>query len=77
MFCDLFVEKLDFKEQNYTFEVPEGKETEILDVLLIDDNIVETNEIYNLTITVSSSINRVLIGENETTTITIYDDDSK
>ena len=52
-------------------------ETEILDIYPVDDNIVETNEIYNLTITVLSLINRVIPGENETTTIILYDDDGK
>ena len=50
-------------------------ETEILDVYPVDDNIVEANEIYNLTIKVLSLIKRVIPGENETTTITLYDDD--
>ena len=55
-------------------------ETEILDVYPVDDNIVETNEIYyNLTIMIFlfSSIDQIIPGENETTTITLYDDDSK
>lgn len=79
MFCDLFVETLDFKKQNYTFEIQERTKTqELLKVIAIDDNIVEINEVYNLTIMIfSPAIGRVHPGENQTTTITIYDNDSK
>ena len=43
----------------------------------IDDDIVEVDETYSLTIVLVLSHNRILTGENKTTTITIYNDDGK
>ena len=43
----------------------------------IDDNIAEADEKYNLTIVIVDAHDRVVVGENKTTTMTIYNDDSK
>ena len=77
MFYNPFVEGVDFKKFNHTFEFEKGKTEQELYLIPIDNDIVEADEIYNLTITFLSSHLRVVIGENETTTITLYDDDGK
>ena len=43
----------------------------------IDDDIAEADEKYNLTIEIVDAHDRVVVGENKTTTMTIYNDDSK
>ena len=48
-----------------------------LSVRAYDDDIAETDEIYNLTIVVVPEQNRIITGINATTTMTIYNDDSK
>ena len=48
-----------------------------LRVRATDDDIAETDEIYNLTIVLVSAHHRVITGINATTTMTIYNDDSK
>ena len=77
MFYNPFVEGVDFQKVNYTFEFEKGVTEQELDVFPIDDNVVEADEIYNLTIKFLSFHLRVVIGENKTTTITLYDDDGK
>ena len=75
-----FVENEDFQKQNYSFKIIQDTivTQKLLNVYPIDDNVVEINEIYNLTIELMDTTHdRVLTGENQTTTITLYDDDSK
>ena len=47
------------------------------DVLINDDNIVEGNEVFNLTIDVSSLPNDVTAGIPLQATVTVADDDCK
>jgi len=70
------IEGADYIYQNYTIKFYHGEKSKSLFIQPIDDNIVETNEKYNLTIA-SGLPYRVIVGEINTTTITIYDDDSK
>ena len=63
---------------NYTHEIDnETMKTIPLSVRAYDDDIAETDEIYNLTIVVVSENKRAITGINATTTMTIYNDDSK
>ena len=48
----------------------------MLIVRIIDDDIIELDETYNLSISIATS-RRVIVGENSTTTITIKNDDCK
>ena len=67
----------DYVYQNYTFSFKEGDETKDLEIITIDDNIVESDETYTLVIHLTGTHKPVLIGKNNTTKITIYDDDGK
>ena len=63
---------------NYTRQIDnDTMKTIPLLVRATDDDIAETDEIYNLTIVIVSAHNRVITGINATTTMTIYNDDSK
>ena len=66
---------IDYIYQNYFFTFEDGENIKVLSIQAIDDNIVEPDEKYNLTIRVESLPNRVIIGEHGTTTITIENDD--
>ena len=76
--CNHFVEITDFDRMNYTRQIDnDTMKTISLPVRATDDDIAETDEIYNLTIVIVSAHNRVITGINATTTMTIYNDDSK
>ena len=62
---------------NYTYMIKNHVERLELKLFPVDDDIVEADETYSLTIVLVDSHNRVVTGENKTTTITIYDDDGK
>ena len=66
---------IDYCFQNYFFTFEDGESSKILSIQVIDDNVVEPDEKYNLTIRAESLPNRVIIGEHGTTTITIENDD--
>ena len=68
----------DYVYQNYTFLFNDGDKTKSLMLHPVDDNIVEPDEIYNLTIRIVSPPHiYVIVGENGTTTVNISDDDGK
>ena len=69
--------EIDYCYQNYFFTFEDGDRSKILTLQVIDDNVVEPDEKYNLTIRVESLPNRVIIGEHGTTTITIENDDGQ
>ena len=70
-------DEVDYVFQNYFFTFKDGEYNKVLTFQVIDDNVVEPDEKYNLTIRVESLPNRVIIGENGTATITIPNDDGK
>ena len=61
--------------QNYNYSFEYGEETKELIIRPLDDNLVEPDETYNLTIKLVSEVHYVKIGKNGTTEITIYNDD--
>ena len=68
----------DYVYQNYTYVFEScGEEAKKLIIRPLDDNLVEPDETYNLTIKLVSQNPYVKIGKNGTTTITIYNDDGK
>ena len=68
-------DEVDYFYQNYFFTFKDKESNKVLSIQVDDDNIVEPDEKYNLTIRAESLPNRVVIGENSTTTITIENDD--
>ena len=68
-------DEVDYFFQNYFFTFEDGNTSKVLTLQVVDDNVVEPNEKYNLTIRAESLPNRVIIGENGTATITILNDD--
>ena len=76
-FVKHFVEGVDFEPRVYNFSFGDGDEEFRLFIYPIDDNIVESDETYNLTIMLKDQYRRVILGNNHTATVTIYDDDGK
>ena len=68
---------VDYIHQNYTFTFYDGDKNKSLLLHPVDDNIVEPEEIYSLTIRLVYSNNHVKIGENGSTTVTILDNDGR
>ena len=68
-------DEVDYFFQNYFFTFKDGDNSKVLSLQVVDDNVVEPDEKYNLTIRVESLPNRVIIGEHGTSTITIPNDD--
>ena len=71
------IDGVDYVYQNYTVKFYEGEKSKKLFINLVDDNIVESDETYNLTINGASLRDRVIVGEFDTATIVIANDDSK
>ena len=76
--CYLFVEG-DYTRMNYKYNITKGTTRIDLDLTPTDDNIVEADEVYYLTIVVlPTSHPRVTANEaKKTTKIIIYNDDGK
>ena len=72
-----FVGGEDYVPLDYYREFNDNETTKTLPLIPIDDNIVEIDETYKLSITFLKPHDRIKIGQNPTTTIIIYDDDSK
>ena len=68
---------MDYNSLNYTYVIKDQVERLKVNLSIVDDDIVEADETYSLIIVLVDSHNRVVTGENKTTTITIYDDDGK
>ena len=68
---------VDYIYKNYSIRFYNGERHISLLVRHIDDNIVEMNEEYNLTIITESLHSRVTVGEYGTTSVVINDDDGK
>ena len=68
---------MDYTSGPYTVTFPAGNTTATFDVPINDDNILEDNEDFILTIDVISLPNNLLYGDPGQTTVTIADDDSK
>ena len=72
----IILEGVDYSYQNHIY-FDQGEKTKSLIVSHVDDDKVEINEKYNLTIKPSLLHSRAIVGEYGTTTITIKDDDGK
>ena len=68
---------MDYESLNYSYVIKNKVERQELKLRPVDDDVVEADEKYNLTIVIVDAHGRVLTGENATTTITIYNDDGK
>ena len=67
----------DYGSGPYNMTIPSGTTTAQFDVAINDDNILEGNENFNLTIMTSSLPSRVDIGNSAQATVTIVDNDGK
>ena len=70
---------MDYNSLNYTYVIKDQVERLKVNLSIVDDDIVEADETYNLAIVYMHEYSggRIIIGEINTTTITIYNDDSK
>ena len=66
---------MDYRAINYTYIINNQVDRIQLRLFPFDDNIVEADETYNLTIVLVSVHDRVILGEKKTATITICNDD--
>ena len=68
---------MDYTSGPYNVTFPAGQTTATFDVPIIDDNILEGNEIFILTIDETSLPISVTRGSPGQATVTIVDDDGK
>ena len=67
---------MDYTDKTYTVTFPAGQTTATFNVSITDDNMLETDENFMLTINLSISDN-VFIGNPDQTTVTIVDNECK
>ena len=68
---------MDYTSGPYTITFPAGQTTATFDVPIYDDNILEDNENFVLTISPLSLPNNVTVNDPDEVTVTIVDDDGK
>ena len=68
---------IDYEYGPFDITFPAGETLAVFNVSINDDNIVEGNENFTLSINTSSLPNEVTIGNPVHTVVTIMDDDSK
>ena len=61
----------------YNITIPAGQTTFSFNVSIIDDDVLEGNEDFNLIILAESLQNNITLGDHNRSTVTIMDDDSK
>ena len=74
--CVLYVAGEDYNRSSITVNVPAGVTMQSLTINIIDDNIVECDEMFNVTM-VSVTTYGVTIGSNRISEVMIRDDDGK
>ena len=73
----MFTEELDFIFGQRNISFPAGVTRITFNVTIIEDNILEHNESFSVSVDPLTLPNRVTIGTSNHTTITIIDNDSK
>ena len=68
---------VDYDSGPFDITFPAGETLAVFNVSIIDDNIMEGNENFTLSVDPSSLPNSVTIGDPGHTTVIIIDDDSK
>ena len=63
--------------EQYNITIPAGQTTSSFNVSIIDDDVLEGNEDFNLIILAESLPNNITLGDHNRSTVTIMDDDSK
>ena len=66
---------VDYGSGPYSVIIPAGQVDVSFNITIIDDNIFEEEEKFNLTINTSALPNNVAIGDLDHTTVTIVDND--
>ena len=67
----------DYDSGSYSVKFDSGITEVTLNVSIIDDDILEGNEKFNLTVNVSSLPNKVIVSDPGQATVTIVDNDGK
>ena len=67
----------DYDSGPYSVKFNAGMTEVTLNVSIVDDDILERNEKFNLTVNVSSLPNTVSVGDHGQATVTIMDNDGK
>ena len=73
--CTVIGGGVDYSFGPYPVIIPAGQTAAFLNVIINDDNILEEDEKFNLTINSSSLPNNVVVGDRGQTTLTILDND--
>ena len=63
--------------EQYNITIPAGQTTFSFNVSIIDDDVLEGNEDFNLIILAESLPNNITLGDHNRSTVTIVDEDSK
>ena len=74
---DILLGNADYNSGPYNVTFPAGVTSVSFDVTIIDDNILELNEQFDLTIISSSLPNGFTVDNPSQATVTIIDDDSE
>lgn len=61
-------------DSQFTIDVPAGRTSQLFSVDIIDDNLLESNEMFRLTI-IGTNLTAVTTGSRSTTTVTIADNE--
>jgi len=76
--CDILTGGgVDYDSGPYNVTFPAGKTSVLLNVSINDDNILEEEEFFDLTIDSDSLPNRVTVDSQYESTVTIVDNDGK
>ena len=67
----------DYSSGAYAVTFTAGVTTVSFDVLITDNNILESNMNFSIAIDPSSLPNRVIVGNPDQASVTIFDDDGK
>ena len=77
MHCYVTEADIDYGAGPYNITFLAGRTKVVFNVTIVDDNVVETDENFTLTIDPSSLPSKILVGSPSQTRVTILDDDSK
>ena len=75
MYCNIMIDRDDYVSEPYTVTFPMGMTKVTLDVGIKDDRLLESIEIFQLTINSNTLPNRVTTTNPSEVTVTIVDND--
>jgi len=75
--CDITGGGVDYDSGPYTVRFPAGQTSVLFDIFINDDNILEENEIFSLTIDSGTLPDHIVVDTSHEVTVIILDNDGK